>query len=236
MKKLCSIFLVVERKYWTFGVNFLSIFTKLQPTVAAESFDDFFGEKSICLIFSVSERKKPSFDKKYMALGSVAKSAFHVSSEKLWEKITKVINTIIISFGTLSEFFLILSKKIVRCVETVIKCTERKTSKKTLEKLVFRFSWTLTRKTCSFSGKFLAVLSKLLSTCPEEPLKSNNSERKSWKLQDFRIIFEVFWTMAENFFHGWQNTNRCPREHFMKTFFQKRDIRFFSDSDRFFYF
>ena len=140
---------------------------------------------------------------------------------------TKVINTIIISFGTLSEFFLIFSKKIVRCVEAVFKCTERKTSKKTLEKMVFRFSWTLTRKTCSFTGEFLTVLSKLLSTCPEVPLKNNISERKSWKLQDFPIIFEVFGTMAENFFQVWQNTNRCPREHFLKTFFQKRDIRWF---------
>ena len=164
---------------------------------------------------------------KNLAFGSFAKSAFHVSSAKLWEKMTKVIKTIIISFGTLIEFFLILSKKIVRCVETVIKCTERKTSKNTLEKLVFRFSWTLTRKSCSFTGEILAVLSKLLSTCPKETLKSNISERKSWKLQDFRLIFEVFGTMAEIFFQGWQSTNRCPREHFCENFFPKRDIRYF---------
>ena len=126
------------------------------------------------------------------------------------------------------SFFWFCQKKIVRCVETVIKCTERKTSKKTLEKLVFRFSWTLTRKTCSFTGKFLAVLSKLVSTCPEEPLKSNISERKSWKLQDFRIFFEVFGTMAEKFYQGWQNSIRCPLEQYIKIFFQKRDIRYFS--------
>ena len=110
-----------------------------------------------------------------------------------------------------------------------------KNVKNTLAKLVFRFSWTLTRKTCSFTGIFLAVLSKLLYTSPEEPLKSNISERKSWKLQDFRIVFEVFGTMAENFFQGWQNTNRCPREHFKKTFFQKRDIRYFFRFRAFFF-
>ena len=49
MKKLCSSFLVVERIYWTFGVNFLTIFSKLQPTGAAEVFWCFFGRKSNCL-------------------------------------------------------------------------------------------------------------------------------------------------------------------------------------------
>ena len=133
----------------------------------------------------------------------------------------KVFYTSIISFGILSGVLSDFGKKIVRCVETVIKCTEGKTSKNTFEKLVFRFSWTFTRKTCSFTGKFLAGLSKLLSTCPEEPLKSNLFEKKSWKLQDFRIIFEVFGTMVEKLFQGCQNTNRSPREQFMKTFFSK---------------
>ena len=227
MNKICSSFLVVERKYWTFGVNFLSIFSKLQPTVAAERFDVFLEGRVFVWSFSVSERKKPCFDKKYMALGSVAKSAFHVSSAKLWEKMTKVINTIIISFGTLSEFFLILTKKNSQVCRNGNQVYRAKIVKKYLEKLVFRFSWNLTRKTCSFTAKFLAALSNILSTCPEEPLKSNISERKSWKLQDFRLIFEVFGTMAEIFFQGWQSTNRCPREHFMKTFFQKRDFRYF---------
>ena len=34
--------------------------------------------------------------------------------------------------------------------------------------------------------------------------------------------------MAENFYQGWQNSNRCPLEQYMKFFFQKRDIRYFS--------
>ena len=146
----------------------------------------------------------------------------------------KVIYTIIIFFGILREVFSDFGKKKFRRVETVIKCTEGKTSKNTHEKLVFRFSWTLTRKTCSFTGKFFAGLSKLLSTCPKEPLKSNISERKSWKLQDFRIIFEVFGTMAEKFYRGWQNSNRCVRwNNIWKFFFKRETFAHFPDSDQF---
>ena len=144
------------------------------------------------------------------------------------KKMIKVIYTIIISFGILRKVFSDFGTKMLRRVETEIKCTVVKTSWKTLEILVFRFSWTLTRKTCSCTGKFLAGLSKLLSTCPKEPLKSNISGRKSWKLQDFGIIFEVSGTMAEKFYQGWQNSNWCPLEQNMKFFFQKRDIRYFS--------
>ena len=156
------------------------------------------------------------------------KVPFTCPQQNFEKKMIKVIYTITDFFGNLREVFSDFNKKMFRRVETVIKCTEGKTSKNTHEKLVFRFSWTLTRKTCSFTGKFLAGLSKLLSTCPKEPLKSNISERKSWKLQNFRIIFEVFGTMAEKFYQGWQNSNRCPLEQYMKFIFQKRDIRYFS--------
>ena len=104
---------------------------------------------------------------------------------------------------------------------------QRNNVKKTVEQLVFRLFWILTRKTCVFAWKFLAGLSKLLSTCPVEHLQINISEWKSWKLEDFRIIFENFGTMAENLFRGRQNSNRCPREKFMEFFFQKRKIRNF---------
>ena len=57
MKKLCSSFVVDERIYWTFGVNFLTIFLKLQPTGAAEVFDVFLERRVIVWLFSVSERK-----------------------------------------------------------------------------------------------------------------------------------------------------------------------------------
>ena len=101
------------------------------------------------------------------------------------------------------------------------------TSKKLLNTWFFVFFWILTRKKCVFAGKFLAGLSIILSTCLLEHLQSKISECKSWKLEDFRIIFEVLGTMAENLFQGWQNSNRCPREQFMKFFFQKRKIRYF---------
>ena len=108
MKKFNPSFLVFERNYWNFGVNFLSKFSKLQPMGAAERFEVFFGEKSNCLVlFGFWEKVTIFWQKK---LWQVAKSAFHVSSAKLWEKMMKVLYTIIIFFRTSSDFFLILEK------------------------------------------------------------------------------------------------------------------------------
>ena len=109
----------------------------------------------------------------------------------------------------------------------------RKNVKKTLEQLVFRLFLDFDNKTCVFAGKFFAMLSKLLSTCPEENLQSNISQRKSWKLQDFRINFEVFGTMAEKFFWVGKTAKDVQGNSFWKKFFKKRKIRFFSDSERF---
>ena len=100
-------------------------------------------------------------------------------------------------------------------------------SKNTLEQVVFRLFWTLTRKTCIFTGRILSRLSKLLSTCPEKHLQSNISERKSWKLQDFRIIFEVFGTMAENIFRVGETAKDVQGNSPKKKFFIKRKFRFF---------
>ena len=80
---------------------------------------------------------------------------------------------------------------------------------------------------------FFAGLSNLLFSCPEEHLQSNVSERKSWKLKDFWINFEVFGTMAEKFFQGCHNSNRCPGEELIEKRFQKRKNHFFFDSERF---
>ena len=100
-------------------------------------------------------------------------------------------------------------------------------SKMTLEQLVFRLFWTLTRKTCIFIGRFLSSLSKLLSTCPEEHFQSHISERKSWKLQDFRIIFEVSGTMAEKFFRVCKTVKDVQGNNLKENFFIKRKFRFF---------
>ena len=113
-------------------------------------------------------------------------------------------------------------------------CVHRKNVKKnTLEQLVFRLFLDFDKKTCVFTGKFLAMLSKLLSTCPGENLQSNISQRKSWKLQDFRIIFEVFGTMAENFFRVGKTAKDIQGNSLWKKFFKNWKFRFVSDSERF---
>ena len=104
----------------------------------------------------------------------------------------------------------------------------RKTpSKKDLEHLIYRPFWTSARKTCFFNGKFFCRVVKPTFSCPEEHLQSNVSERKSWKHKDFWINFEVFGTMAEKFFQGCQNSNRCPGEELFEKRFQKRKNHFF---------
>ena len=67
MKKLCTSFLVVGRRHWTFGENFLSKFLKLQPEGAAQRFEVFLERRVIVWPFSISERKQPSFGKKLLA-------------------------------------------------------------------------------------------------------------------------------------------------------------------------
>ena len=106
--------------------------------------------------------------------------------------------------------------------------------KKDLEHLIYRPFWTSARKTCFFNGKFFCRVVKPTFSCPEEHLQSNVSERKSWKHKDFWINFEVFGTMAEKFFQGCQNSNRCPGEELFEKRFQKRKNHFFFDSERFF--
>ena len=93
--------------------------------------------------------------------------------------------------------------------------------------MVFRLFWTLSRKSCIFTGKFFAGLSKLLFTCPKEHLKSKISEKKSWKLEDLQIIFELFGTIADNFFQCWQNSDICPREQFMGFFSKEKNSLLF---------
>ena len=114
------------------------------------------------------------------------------------------------------------------CRNSNLSVQSKNFEKNTLEQLVFRLFRTLTRKTCIFTGKFLVGLSKLLFTCPEKHLRSNISETKSWKLGDFRIIFEIFRTMAENIFQVWQNNNRCPEgTDYWKTFSKEKTSLFF---------
>ena len=139
----------------------------------------------------------------------------------------KLIHTINIFFGTLGEFFFWFWQKKQSGVSKQYLNLQRKNVKKTLEQLVFRLFWTFTRKTCVFTGTFLAGLSKLLSTCPEENFQSTISEMKSWKLQDFRIIFEVFGTMAEKFFRVGKRVKDVQGNSLKKKFFIKKKFAFF---------
>ena len=109
MKEICSSFLVlVELNYSTFDVKISANLSKRQPTCPAEHLKVFLEGNGIVRAFWVSEPKYPAVGKKIS--GRVAKKTFHVSSTKLWGKITKVIYTIIIFFRTLSELFLFLIK------------------------------------------------------------------------------------------------------------------------------
>ena len=123
------------------------------------------------------------------------------------------------------------------CRNSNLSVQRKNVEKFTVERTVFRLFWTLTRKTCIFTGIFLAGLSKLLSTCSEDQLQSNISERRSWNLEDFWIVFEIFGTTAENIFQGWQKSNRCPGEQFMENiFFRWEKFAIFSHSERLSYF
>ena len=117
MKKPCSKILSLSEINGILGWTFCQISQSCSLWVQ-RTFWGFFGEKSNCLVIFGFWAKVTNFWQKNF--WQVAKSAFHVSSAKLWEKMVKVIYTIDIFFRTWSEFFLILAKKIVRCVETVI--------------------------------------------------------------------------------------------------------------------
>ena len=86
MKKLCSSFLVVERQCWTFVVNFLSKILKSAAYGRNGTFWCFFWKQEYLFdrFWSLSEHNRHLA--KNLAFGIVAKSAFHVSSAKLWEK------------------------------------------------------------------------------------------------------------------------------------------------------
>ena len=98
-------------KLLDFWLEFFVKFLKTAAYGCSGTFWCFLERKVTVWSFLVSEWKKPSFGKKFMAFGRVAKSAFHVSSAKLWEKMTKLIYTIIIFFGTFSEIFYDFEKK-----------------------------------------------------------------------------------------------------------------------------
>ena len=109
MRKLCSNFLVVERIYWTFGVNFLTIFSKLQTTCAVDGFEVFLGEKSNCLIVFGHWAKVTVFWQKFY--GRLLKVNFTCPQQNFEKKLIEVYFIIITFLGPWMSFFLILTKK-----------------------------------------------------------------------------------------------------------------------------
>ena len=97
MKKLCSSFVVVERISWTFGVNFSTIFLKMQPKGAAEGFEFFFGEKNNCLIvFGLWAKVTVFWQEIY---GRLLKVNFTCPHQNFEGKMVEVNYTIIIFLG-----------------------------------------------------------------------------------------------------------------------------------------
>ena len=161
------------------------------------------------------------------------KVPFTCPQQNFEKKMIKVIYTIIDFFGILREDFSDCNKKMFRRVETVIKCTEGKTSENTHEKLVFRFSWTLTRKTCSCIGKILAGLSKLLSTCPKEPSESKISGRKSWNFRIFGEFLKFSGQWRKSFIRVGKTAIEIRWNNIWKFFFKRETFAHFPDSDQF---
>ena len=224
MKKLCSTFLVVERIYWTFAVNFLSNFSKLQPTGAAERFEALLERSVILWSFLVSERKLPYFGKKFRQVAKVQFTCPQQNFEKNYSSNFHYYHLFWDFQWLFSDFG---KNKLVRCVETVIWVYGGKNFKKNCRTIGFWSFLDFEKKNLGFCRKVFGRVAKNTLTCPVEHLQSKFSEWKSWKLEDFRKVFEVFGTRMEKLFQGWQNSNRCPREQFMKTFFPKRKIRSF---------
>ena len=136
--------------------------------------------------------------------------------------------------GLWVSFFLILAKKNSQVCQKSNLSVQRKNVKKNSWTIGFssfldfhKKNLCLQEKPVFFQERFLAGLSKLLSTCPEEHFQSTFSERKSWKLQDFRIIFEVFGTMAEKFFRVGKTKKDVQGNSLKKSFLKREYFAFF---------
>ena len=108
MKEICSSFLVlVVLKYSTFDVKISANLSKSQPTCPAEHLKFFWREMELFERFRSLNQSIQQLEKK---LWKGCQKDFSRVLNKTWEKMTKVIYTIIIFFRTLSEFFLFLIK------------------------------------------------------------------------------------------------------------------------------
>ena len=95
MKELCSRFLVVEWNYWIFGVNFLSNFSKLQPTRSADCFETLLERSLILWSFLVSERNLPYFGKKIRQVANFHFTCPQQNFEKKWLKYFSLLSSLL---------------------------------------------------------------------------------------------------------------------------------------------
>ena len=133
-------------------MNFLWNFSKLQPTGTAERFEALLEGRVILWSFLVPERKWPNFGKKNLQVDKVHFTCSQQSSER---KTINVIFTIIISFGTFSEFFSDFGRKISQvCWNSNLSVQRKKRQKKLLNNWFFAFFGFWQEKPVSFQESF----------------------------------------------------------------------------------
>ena len=134
MKKICSKFFVVERSYWTFGLNILSNLSKLPPMGAANVLS-FFGEKSNCLVIFGFWAKVTNFWQKNS--GKLLKVLFTCPQQNFEEKWWKWFILMTSFLGLWVSFFWFWQKNSQVCRNSNLTVHRKIVIEKTLEQLVF---------------------------------------------------------------------------------------------------
>ena len=136
-------FSVSERKHPAFGKKFMEGLPKVHFTCIRNFWRLFSEEKNCLSVFGLWAKLSSFWQKIY---GTVAKSAFHVSTAKLWERVIKVIYIIIVFLGLWVSFF-DFDKISQVCRNSNLSAQRKNVHKNSLEQLVFCPFWTLTKKT-----------------------------------------------------------------------------------------
>ena len=150
-----------------------------------------------------------------------------MSSPKLWEKLMKVFYTIIISFRTLIEFFSDFGKKDSQVFRNSNQVYRGKNVKKDSLKTGFSSFLDFDKKNLSFYRNFFGSVVKTTFYVSSGTLTKQDFWKEFLKTWGFWIIFEVFGTMAENFFSVGKTAIYVRGNSLWKFFFQKRNSFFF---------
>ena len=224
MKKLCSrFFFFVERSYWIFGVNLLSSFSKLQPTRAADCFEALLERSVILWSLLVSERKLPYFGKKFRQVVNFHFTRPQQNFEKKWLKYFSLLSSLLDFQWIFSDF----GKKISQvCWNSNLSVQRKRCQKNLLNNWFFVF--------LDFDKKILWFCRKVFGRVVQNTfdVSSGTLTEQIFRMEvlETRGFSKNFWSFRDNggkVFQTWQNSNRCPREQFMKNFFRKRKIRSF---------